>query len=122
MISGIIRPFIGASNPVVVAIPGDKIANALLDRGLRPEAGVAHQIVDIGEGLQSRRPAASAAYPLPPSRPNSFSRSATTCSKLFRMVVADIVNPRRAHRPASPSSPGILVDQDAIRRGVTSSI
>src|SRR3954463_7864721 len=52
MIRGIIRRSIGASNPVVVAIPGDKFADAVLDRGLRPEADVARQIVDIGIGCQ----------------------------------------------------------------------
>src|SRR5579864_5613345 len=51
MISGMIRLSIGASNLVVVAIPRDKIANAVLDRGLRRKAGIAHQIADIGEGL-----------------------------------------------------------------------
>src|SRR6202035_5311634 len=35
----------------VVAIPRDKIANAVLKGGLRPEADVAHQIPDIGEGF-----------------------------------------------------------------------
>src|SRR5258706_10252344 len=50
MMSGIIRRVIGASNPVVVAIPGDKFAKPVLDRRLRPEAGVAHQFGDIGEG------------------------------------------------------------------------
>ena len=43
----------GASNLVVVAIPGDEIANAILDGGLRPEADVAHEIADIGEGLNA---------------------------------------------------------------------
>src|ERR1700682_4557211 len=52
MIRGMIRPFIDASNPVVVAIPGHKRANAVLDRGLRPETHVARQIVDIGIGCQ----------------------------------------------------------------------
>src|SRR5439155_17179177 len=51
MISGIIRRSIGASNLVVVAIPGDKIANAILDRRLGLEARVAHQVRDIGEGV-----------------------------------------------------------------------
>src|SRR3954447_17965535 len=51
MIKGIIRRFIGVSNPVVVAIPGDKIAKAILDRGLRSEAHVAHEFRDVGERL-----------------------------------------------------------------------
>src|SRR6195952_5248783 len=51
MMRGIIRRFIGASNPVVVAIPGDKFAKPVLDRRLRPEAGIAHQLGDVGEGL-----------------------------------------------------------------------
>src|SRR4029079_3572974 len=50
MIKGIIRRVI-VSDPVVVAIPGDKIAKSVLDRGLRPEAGVAHQFSDVGEGF-----------------------------------------------------------------------
>src|ERR1700704_420015 len=51
MMRGIIRRVIGASNPVVVAIPGDKFPNPVLDRRLWTEAGVAHQLGDIGEGL-----------------------------------------------------------------------
>src|ERR1043165_3463460 len=51
MIRGIIRPFIGASSFVVVAIPGDKITDAVLDRSVRPKADVAHEIDDIGEGI-----------------------------------------------------------------------
>src|ERR1700688_1863834 len=52
MIRGMIRPFIDASNSVVIAIPGHKRANAVLDRGLRPKTHVACQIVDIGIGCQ----------------------------------------------------------------------
>src|SRR5258706_15329546 len=52
MISGTIRLSIGPSNPVVVAIPRDKIANAILNRSLGPEADVPHQIADISEGFQ----------------------------------------------------------------------
>src|SRR5437868_4184387 len=51
MIRGIIRPFIGASSFVVVAIPRDKITNAVLDRGLGLETRIAHQIGNIGEGI-----------------------------------------------------------------------
>ena len=39
------------SNPVKVSIPGDKIAKSILDRCLRFETRVAHQLGDIGEGL-----------------------------------------------------------------------
>src|SRR5471032_355299 len=52
MISGTIRPSIGASNFVVVAVPCDETANTLFDGGLWPEADVAHQIADIGKGLR----------------------------------------------------------------------
>src|SRR6187397_1327972 len=51
MIRGIIRRVIGASDPVVVAIPGNEIAKATLDRCLRFEARVAHEFRDVGEGL-----------------------------------------------------------------------
>src|SRR6185295_8694203 len=51
MIRGIIRPFIGASSFVVVAIPGDKITDAVLDRCLGLETRIAHEIADIGEGI-----------------------------------------------------------------------
>jgi hypothetical protein len=60
MIRGIIRRFIGVSNPVVVTIPGDKVAEAIPDRGLRPEAGVAHQIGYVGKGFSYVSGAASA--------------------------------------------------------------
>src|SRR5579862_3777594 len=52
MIRGMIRLSIRASNLVMVAIPRDKIRNAVLDGGLRPEADVAHQVIDIGEGFR----------------------------------------------------------------------
>src|SRR5580704_200682 len=52
MIRGMIRLSIGASNSVVVAVPRDKAANAILNGGLRPETGIAHQIADIGEGFR----------------------------------------------------------------------
>src|SRR5207245_10818072 len=52
MISGMMRLFIGASNLVVVAIPRDKITDAVLDRGFGSKAHVAHQIPDIREGFQ----------------------------------------------------------------------
>src|SRR5436190_4426803 len=51
MIRGIIRRFIGVSDPVIVTIPSDKIGKPVLDRGLRPETGIAHQFRDIGESL-----------------------------------------------------------------------
>ena len=36
----------------MVAIPGDKITKPVLDSGLRPETGIAHQFLDIGKGLR----------------------------------------------------------------------
>src|SRR5260370_11177134 len=52
MIRGIIRPLIDTSNPVVIAIPGHKRPNTVLDRSLRPKTHVPRQIVDIGVGSQ----------------------------------------------------------------------
>src|SRR6188768_3262943 len=49
MIKGTIRWVIGVSNPVVVAIPGHKIAKPVFDRGLWPETDVAHQFGDVGK-------------------------------------------------------------------------
>src|SRR6266481_5668548 len=52
MINGMIRRSIVASNLVVVAIPRDKIADAVLDRDFGSKAHIAHQIPDIREGFQ----------------------------------------------------------------------
>src|SRR3954471_14860971 len=51
MIRGIIRRVIGVSNPVKITVPGNKVGKPALDRGLRPETGVAHQFSDIGKRL-----------------------------------------------------------------------
>src|SRR5436305_11374521 len=51
MIRGIIRRFIGVSNPVVVTIPGDKIGKPGPDRCLRLETGAAHPFGDTGTRL-----------------------------------------------------------------------
>jgi hypothetical protein len=47
MISGIIRLFIGASNPVVAAIPHLELADAGSDRRVRPKPVIEHQIYKI---------------------------------------------------------------------------
>src|SRR3954470_5788391 len=53
MISGIIRlsiePRTPLSNLVVVAVPFYEIADAVLDRGVRRKAGIAHQIRCVGK-------------------------------------------------------------------------
>src|SRR5690349_11751194 len=51
MISGTILPAISTSNLVVVAIPRDKIANAIFDRRVRLETDVAHQIAYVRIGF-----------------------------------------------------------------------
>src|SRR3954447_11884021 len=84
MISGIIRRFIGASNLVVVAIPGDKIAKTILNRGLGPEARIAHQVGDIGEGLGHIA-----------GLHRQHLRNFYHMTELFRMIIADIVNAGR---------------------------
>src|SRR6266481_5688404 len=94
MISGTIRLSIGASNFVMVAIPGDKAANAILNRCLGPKADVARQIPDIGEGF---------GYVSGLHRQHILYRRAAQLllqqrhqvHKLFRVVIADIVEPRR---------------------------
>src|SRR5467141_1122067 len=94
MISGTIRLSIGASNFVMVAIPGDKAANAILNRCLGPKADVARQIPDIGEGF---------GYVSGLHRQHILYRRAAQLllqqrhqvHKLFRAVIAAIVEPRR---------------------------
>src|SRR5260370_41342196 len=101
MISGTIRLSIGASNFVMAAIPRDKAANTILNRGLGPKADVAHQIPDIGEGF---------GYISGLHRQHILYRRAAQLllqqrhqvHKLFRVVIADIVEPRRG-------TPGALI-------------
>src|SRR5216683_3430868 len=100
MINGIIRRSIialkpcVASNLIVVAIPCDKIADAVLDRDFGSEARVTHQIADIREGLQ---------YITRLHRQHFLCRRAAELLleerdhmlEFLRPVIADIVNPGR---------------------------
>src|ERR1700754_1590021 len=93
MISGTIRLSIEASKFVVVAIPHDKFANAVLDRGLGPEPCVAHQSRDVSERFRDIARL---------HRQHILYRGATQLAlqkrdhvqKFFRMLVADVVQPR----------------------------
>src|SRR5262245_20937068 len=91
IISGTIRVSIGASNPIVVAIPGHEAANALFDRSLRPEAGIAHQVADVGEGFQhvARLHRQHILYS---GAAQLLLQNGYHTGKLFRMIVANIVN------------------------------
>jgi len=77
-----IRLFIESSNfrreVIVVAVPRHEIADPFFDRSLRPEAGIARQIVDIGIGSMIS-PGCIGNICFTASRPNSFSSTATTC-------------------------------------------
>src|ERR1700719_1214218 len=100
MISGTIRRSIGvlktwvSSKLGVVAIPPDKITNARGRGGLRPEADVAHQFSDVGEGFGDiarlhrqhilyRRPA------------QLLLQKRHQSHQFFRVLVADIIDSRR---------------------------
>src|SRR5882672_7981229 len=99
MISGIIRVAIGASNLVVVAIPGDEIANAILDGGLRPEADVAHEIADIGEGFNNVS-GLHRQHILYRRTTHRLLQHRHHMGNLFRMMVTDIIDARRHLRRA----------------------
>src|ERR1700733_13076333 len=100
MISGTIRRSIGvlktwvSSKLVVVAIPRDKITNAVSKGGLRHEADVAHQISDIGEGLGDI--ASLHRQHIPYRRPAQLLlQQRHQNHQLFRVLVADILDSRR---------------------------
>src|SRR5258708_13792456 len=98
MISGIIRRFIGPSNfqrqTIVVAMPCHEAANAVFDRGLRPEPDLISQIVDIGEGFQdvSGLHRQHLLYRL---TSQLLLQNRYDMHEAFRPVFADVVNPRR---------------------------
>src|SRR6476661_4557984 len=107
MISGMIRLSIGASNLVMVAIPRDKIANAILDGRLGPETHVAHEIADIGErfhhvsGLHRR-------HLLYRRTAQLLLQKGHHMHQFFRTVIADVIDPRRRPRRASIISGGAI--------------
>src|SRR5450432_3860876 len=94
MINGMIRLSIGASNFVVIAIPCDKTGNPILDRGLGPEADVTQEIADIGEGFRHIS-GLHRQHILYRRAAQRLLQKFYYISKLFRVVIADIVNPRR---------------------------
>src|ERR1700719_3369368 len=103
MISGMIRSTISPSNLVMVAIPRDKTANASLDGCLGREACVTHQIADVGEGfhhvsgLHRQQDFHRLAIQLLLQKPDHM-------QKLFRVVIADIIDTRRWRAYASAVS------------------
>src|SRR6202035_5107758 len=76
---------------VVVAIPYDEIANTVRDGRLGPEAEVAHQITDVGEGLLdvSGLHRQHILYRHPGQL---FLQKRDHIVKLLRMMIADIVD------------------------------
>src|SRR6202165_877237 len=94
MIGGIIRPSISASNLVVVAVPRDKATNTILNGGLGPEADVAHQITDIGEGLHDVS-GLHRQHILYCRAAQLLLQQLHHVYKLFRTVIAHIIDPRR---------------------------
>src|SRR4030095_98762 len=109
MINGTIRPPIGTSNPVVVAIPGHKAANALFHRSLRPESSVAHQVADVGEGLQDVAHLHRQQI-LYGRTAQLLLQKVYHTAKLLRVLGANIVNPRRS-ATSRLALTGNLVDQ-----------
>src|ERR1700694_1236456 len=109
MISGIIRLSISASNLVVVAVPRNKATNTILNGCLGPEAAVAHQTTDIGErlhdvsGLHRQHILYCRAAQL-------LLQQCNNVDKLFRVVIADIIDPRRRAPEASAIS-GDIIDK-----------
>src|ERR1700694_1475662 len=100
MISGIIRLSIGPSNSVMVAIPCDNTANTILKACLGPEADVAHQIPDIGEGF--RYVSGLHRQHIPYCRAAQLLlQNCHQMDKLFRVMVTDIVELRRGTLRAS---------------------
>jgi hypothetical protein len=81
----------------VAAIPHDKFANAILDRGLRPEACVAHQSRDVSErfrditGLHWQHILYHRAFQLAPRKRHDIQKS-------FRMLSAETIDERRRVR------------------------
>src|SRR6202790_4189044 len=94
MISGIIRLSISPPNLVVVAVPRDKATNTILNGGLGPEADVAHQITDIGEGLHDVS-GLHRQHILYCRAAQLLLQQCNNVDKLSRVVIADIIDPRR---------------------------
>src|ERR1700704_3994425 len=94
MISGVIRLSIVASNFVVVAIPCDEIANAVLNGGPWAEADIAHQIADIGEGLRHVS-GLHRQHILYRRAAQLLLQKSHHMHELFRVMITDIVDLRR---------------------------
>src|ERR1700744_2141154 len=113
MISGIIRLSISFkpcffSNAVVAAMPRDKFGNAVRNRGLRLQPGVAQEIADIGK---SRRHVTGLhrQHVLYGGTAQLLLEKGHHIHQVFRVLVADIVDPRR--RSPGLSGNGNMIDQ-----------
>src|SRR4051794_37633913 len=109
MISGTILPAISASNFVVVAIPRDKIANAILDGCLRLEPDVAHKIPYVYVGFHDVA-RLHRQHILDCLATQLLLQQTHHVQELFRPLVTDIVDPRR-RRPRASAAFGDTVHE-----------
>src|SRR3977135_310608 len=116
MISGTLRISITAPNPVVVAIPRDKTANTILDRGLGPETDVAHQIPDIREGFHDISGLHRQHF-LDRRSAQFLLQERHDVDKISRFVIADIVEPRWNGPGLAVASLRNVIDQPLYNTG-----